>query len=126
MAREEIGLQPRSKTILRHAQQDFDTIFSEVFLFSLFFSCQEKPLLSGYFGLFKKERSDSYSNPILHASANMILIFLLLYFTISCTSTCNITFYYRQHIPQALHYIHGDGFFPLWITGLDLDLDRSH
>ena len=33
MAREEIGLQPRSKIILRHAQQDFDT---EVFLFSIF------------------------------------------------------------------------------------------
>ena len=47
MAREEIGLQPRSKVILRHAQQDFDTISSEVFLFSLFLACQGKPLLSG-------------------------------------------------------------------------------
>ena len=28
MAREEIGFQPRSKVILRHAQQDFDTIAS--------------------------------------------------------------------------------------------------
>ena len=27
MAREEIGLQPRSKVILSHAQQDFDTIY---------------------------------------------------------------------------------------------------
>ena len=42
MAREEIGLQPRSKVILRHAQQDFDTISSE-----LFFASQEKPLSSG-------------------------------------------------------------------------------
>ena len=32
MAREEIGLQPRSKVRLRHAQQDCDTISSEVFL----------------------------------------------------------------------------------------------
>ena len=32
MAREEIGLQPCSKVILRHAQQDLDTISSEVFL----------------------------------------------------------------------------------------------
>ena len=38
MAREEIGLQPRSKVILRHTQQDFDTISSEVFLFSPFFT----------------------------------------------------------------------------------------
>ena len=36
MAREDIGLQPRSKVILRHAQQDFDTISSEVFLLSIF------------------------------------------------------------------------------------------
>ena len=42
MAREEIVLQPRSKVILRHAQQDFDTISSEVFLFSPFFACQGK------------------------------------------------------------------------------------
>ena len=48
MAREEIRLQPRSKVIVRHAQQDFDTISSEVFLFSSFFACQEKSLLSGY------------------------------------------------------------------------------
>ena len=48
IAREEIGLQPRSKVILRHAQQDFDTISSELFLFSPFFACQGKrPLLSG-------------------------------------------------------------------------------
>ena len=47
MAREEIGLQPRSKVILRHAQQDFDTISPEAFLFSPFFACQGKPLLSG-------------------------------------------------------------------------------
>ena len=40
ISREEIGLQPRSKVILRHAQQDFDTISSEVFLFSPFFACQ--------------------------------------------------------------------------------------
>ena len=37
-ASEEIGLQPRSKVVLRHAQQDFDTISSEVFLFSTFFA----------------------------------------------------------------------------------------
>ena len=43
MAREEIGLQPRSKVILRHAQQDFDMISSEVF-FSLNFSCAGKNL----------------------------------------------------------------------------------
>ena len=48
MAREEIGIQPRSKVILRHAQQCFDTISSEVFLFSPFFACQGKPLLSEY------------------------------------------------------------------------------
>ena len=36
MTREEVGLQPRSKVILRHAQQDFDTISSEVFLLSNF------------------------------------------------------------------------------------------
>ena len=34
MTSEEIGLQPHSKVILRHAQQDFDTISSEVFLYS--------------------------------------------------------------------------------------------
>ena len=28
MVREEIGLQPRSKVLLCHAQHDFDTIFS--------------------------------------------------------------------------------------------------
>ena len=49
IAREEIGLEPRSKVTLRHAQQDFDTISSEVFLFSPFFACQGKPLSSGYF-----------------------------------------------------------------------------
>ena len=32
MAREEIGLQLRSKVLLRYAQQNFDTISSEVFL----------------------------------------------------------------------------------------------
>ena len=37
MAREEIGLEPRSKVIVRHAQQDFDAISLEVFLFSPFF-----------------------------------------------------------------------------------------
>ena len=37
----------------------------------------------------------------------------------------NITLYYILHIPQALHFIHGDGVSPLWITGLDLDLDMS-
>ena len=37
MAREEIGLEPRSKVIVRYAQQDFDAISSEVFLFSPFF-----------------------------------------------------------------------------------------
>ena len=42
MAREEIGLQPRSKIMLRHAQQDFDTISSEVFLFSPFFAYQAR------------------------------------------------------------------------------------
>ena len=47
MAREKTGLQPRSKVILRHAQQDFDTISSEVFLFYKFFACQRKSLLSG-------------------------------------------------------------------------------
>ena len=31
-----IGLQPRSKVILRHAQQDFDTISSAVFFSSIF------------------------------------------------------------------------------------------
>ena len=36
MAREEIGLQPRSKSILCHAQQDFETISPEVFLLSIF------------------------------------------------------------------------------------------
>ena len=36
MAREEIGLQPRSKVILRHAQQDFDTTSSKVFLLPIF------------------------------------------------------------------------------------------
>ena len=36
MAREEIRLLPRSKVILRHAQQNFDTISSEVFLLSNF------------------------------------------------------------------------------------------
>ena len=36
MVREEIGLQPHSKVILHHAQQDFDTISSEVFLLSIF------------------------------------------------------------------------------------------
>ena len=46
MAREEIGLQPRSKDILRHAHQDFDTISFEAFLFSSFFACREKPLFS--------------------------------------------------------------------------------
>ena len=45
IAREEIGLQPRSKVILRHAQQD--AISLEVFLFSPFFASQGKPLLSG-------------------------------------------------------------------------------
>ena len=48
MAREEFGLQPRSKVTLRHAQQDFDTISSVVFPFSPFFACQGKPLLSGF------------------------------------------------------------------------------
>ena len=48
MAREEIGLRPRSKVMLRHAQQDFDTISSEVFLFSPVFACRGKPLLSEY------------------------------------------------------------------------------
>ena len=48
MAREEIGLQPRSKVKLRHAQQDFDTISSEAFFFFPFFACKEKLLLSGY------------------------------------------------------------------------------
>ena len=47
MAREEIGLQPRSKVILRHAQQDFETIYSEVFLFS---RARKKSLLSGLEG----------------------------------------------------------------------------
>ena len=37
MAREEIGLQPRSKVALRHAQQDFDTNLQR-FFFSLHFS----------------------------------------------------------------------------------------
>ena len=37
VAREEIGFQTRSKVILRHAQQDFDTISSELFLFSPIF-----------------------------------------------------------------------------------------
>ena len=36
IAREEIGLQPRSKDILYHAQQDFDTISSDIFLPSIF------------------------------------------------------------------------------------------
>ena len=36
MSRSWIGLQPRSKVILHHAQQDFDTILSEVFLLSIF------------------------------------------------------------------------------------------
>ena len=36
MTREEIGLQPRPKVILRHAQQDFDAISSGVFLLSIF------------------------------------------------------------------------------------------
>ena len=54
MAREEIGLKPRSKVIFCHAQQDFDTISSEVFLFSPYFACQGKPLLSGYLSGFWK------------------------------------------------------------------------
>ena len=45
MAREEIGLQPRSKVILRHAQQDFDTMSSEVSLFSPFFACRGKSVI---------------------------------------------------------------------------------
>ena len=49
---EEIGLQPRSKVVASHAQQDFDTISSEVFLLP-FFACQEKPLLSWYYIAFK-------------------------------------------------------------------------
>ena len=52
MTREEIGLQLRSKVILRHTEQDFDTMSSEVFLFSPFFACQGKPLLSGLQMLF--------------------------------------------------------------------------
>ena len=42
MTREEIGLQPRSKVILRHTEQDFDTMSSEVFLFSPFFRVPRK------------------------------------------------------------------------------------
>ena len=37
--------QPRSKVILRHVQQEFGMISSEVFLFSPFFACQEKPVI---------------------------------------------------------------------------------
>ena len=33
--------------LIAHTQQDFDTISSEVFLFSPFFACQEKPPLLG-------------------------------------------------------------------------------
>ena len=50
MAREEIGPQPCSKVILHHAQQDFDTISSGIFLFSPFFTCLGKPLLDCYQG----------------------------------------------------------------------------
>ena len=70
MAREEIGLQLRYKVdILRHAQQDFDTMSSEVFLFSPFFACQGKPLL--YQGTYNQEcgsniniRSRMYENAL--------------------------------------------------------------
>ena len=36
MAREEIGLQPRSKVTTRQAQQQFDTISSDVSFLSIF------------------------------------------------------------------------------------------
>ena len=42
ISREEIGLQPRSKVILRHAQQDFDMISSEAF--DRKFACSQSAL----------------------------------------------------------------------------------
>ena len=38
--------------LIAHAQQDFETNSSEVFLFSPIFACQEKPLLSGYVSVY--------------------------------------------------------------------------
>ena len=49
MAREEIGLQPHSKVKLRHVQQDFDMISSEVFLFSPFSLARENLCCQGRF-----------------------------------------------------------------------------
>ena len=61
MAREDIGLQPRSKVILHHTQQDFDTISSEVFLFSQFLHARKNLCSQG------RQTSDSFPSTFSEA-----------------------------------------------------------
>ena len=53
--------------LITHTPQDFDTISSEVFLFSPFFACQEKPLLSGYVCIKLVKKKHFWSNNHLNS-----------------------------------------------------------